>query len=408
MKSSAVNKILSIIIALLLWTYVIVEVNPVEQKTFRDIPVQLLNETALSGAGLAIAGTTEYTVEVTVSGKRMDVTGLSKDDIVATASLFGYGKGKNQIQVEVTAPEGFTQEWKPSKIQVVIEDLVAASKPIEVNVTNLESGMEEGDLELQPQEIEVSGAKSMVNSVKAVQVTLDAAKLTSRTKSIQLPATAIDADGMPVENVRLSANYVGVSAKLYPVKEVALNVEVTGEPGEGMELASQQIPNKVKIKGPKGVLKDIDSIDAEPVDISGITNNKQIRLTPILPESVELSRENGPLRAEFSLRNLSEREFTYTSNEIRVEGLSSLYVLNIQTPTIKVVATGSKEIMDTITKGAITPIIQAGEVDSATVSLPVTVSYSVSMNSVVVEPEAVDVVVNDVEDAQNADAQERE
>jgi hypothetical protein len=48
LKSNTANKIISVIIAILLWTYVIGMVDPTKTTTIRDVPVQLLNEDSLT------------------------------------------------------------------------------------------------------------------------------------------------------------------------------------------------------------------------------------------------------------------------------------------------------------------------------------------------------------------------
>jgi hypothetical protein len=61
LKSNTANKIISVIIAILLWTYVIGMVDPTKTTTIRDVPVQLLNEDSLTSKGLALSGEMDYT-----------------------------------------------------------------------------------------------------------------------------------------------------------------------------------------------------------------------------------------------------------------------------------------------------------------------------------------------------------
>ena len=61
-----ISIIISIIIALLLWSYVIIQVNPTKEETIARVPVQLLNVQSLTVRQLAIAGDGEYTVDVVV------------------------------------------------------------------------------------------------------------------------------------------------------------------------------------------------------------------------------------------------------------------------------------------------------------------------------------------------------
>ena len=121
-----ISIILSIIIALLLWSYVIIQVNPTKEETISRVPVQLLNIQSLTARQLAIAGDGEYMVDVVVEGRRADIMKVSSEDIVAEADLFGWSKGENYIPVNVKVPAGLKLiEVRSAKIQVTIEDLVA-------------------------------------------------------------------------------------------------------------------------------------------------------------------------------------------------------------------------------------------------------------------------------------------
>ena len=394
MKSSTTNKILALIIAVLLWAYVMAVEKPLMTQVFEDIPIQIENEAVLRASDLAIAETSELTTSVVLEGQRSDLKKLTAEDISASINVVGYGQGRNLVQVNVTVPDKVSvEEIKTPQVQVTIEQLIARNKPVVVNVMNLEAGTEEGAVEVAPQEIEVSGAKSRVNSVSSVQVTLDASQLSEKGTTVQLGATAVDSEGMPVENVSLSIDEVDVTAKLFRTKEVDLEVKVSGQPGNGMELASRQIPEKITIKGAKSVLKDISSIEAKPVDISGITDNTAVMLEPILPEGVEVDRSSADLSATFNLRDIMRKEFTYSSNEIIIESLSSEYTLSIETPTIRVLVSGPQSIMDTLTKSDLVPTLHAEGVDISTASLPVSISYDKRLNSVSVQPASVNVVV---------------
>lgn len=394
MKNSTTNKILALIIAGLLWAYVMAVEKPPMTMTFEDVPIQIENEAMLTAANLAIAETSELTTGVVLEGQRSDLKGLTLEDISASINVMGYSQGKYLVQVNVKGPDKVTvEEVKTPKIQVTIEPLIAKSKPVEVSVMNLEEGTEEGAVELAPQEIEVSGARSRVNSVTSVQVTLDASQLTEKAKTVQLSATAVDSDGMPVENVELSIDEVDVTAKLYRTKEVNLEVNVKGSPGNGMELAASSIPTKVTIKGSKSALKEISSIQAKTVDISGITDNTTVKLDLILPEGVEAARVSEDLSASFNLRDIVRKEFTYSSNEITIEGLSSDYTLSIDTPTIRVMVSGPASVMNALVKADLSPVIHAGSADAATTQLAVSINHSKNLNSISISPSVVSVSV---------------
>lgn len=394
MKNSTTNKILALILAVLLWAYVIAVEKPLMSVTFEDVPIQIENEATLTAANLAIAETSELTTSVVVEGQRSDLKSFTADDISASINVMGYSQGKYLLQVNAkTSDKVSVKEIRTPKVQVIIEPLLSVSKPVEVSVMNLAEGTEEGSIEITPQEVEVSGAKSRVNSVRAVQVTLDASQLSEKSKTVQLSGTPVDAEGLPVEYVTLSGSDIDVSAKLYRTKEVDLKVQVRGEPGNGLTLSGSTIPSQITIKGSKNDLKDIDSVSAETIDISNITDNTTIKINPILPEGVEVARASQNLTAVFSLRDIVRKEFMYSDNEITIEGLRSDYTLSINTPSIRVVLSGPAGVINPMRKSDLSPVIKAEDVDTSTTQLPIIINHSKSLNSLSVSPSVIDVSV---------------
>ena len=62
--------ILSLVIAICIWGYVIGETNPVDTRTFRSVPIQLVNEESLQEKGLAVLETSDTEMNITIIGTR--------------------------------------------------------------------------------------------------------------------------------------------------------------------------------------------------------------------------------------------------------------------------------------------------------------------------------------------------
>ena len=303
-----------------LWLYVISVVNPPTTVTIRQVPVTLLNEDYLSESKLAIAGDGKYTVDVELSGKRKDLI-LTPADLTATADLSGLIPGQNYITVKVTSPGNTTvEEIRTEKIQVYIDELVASDKPVELSILNVPAGTELSAIELDHDTISVSGAKSLVDMVDRVLVTVDAGSMTvDDPEQMQLAVTPVDAEGNTVKAVSMNHPYVTLSSTLYTVKSVPLYTRVDGAPGMGLELMSSNIPSSVSIKGTLLDLAKINYIDAEPLDIEGITTNAELEVIPVLPDGVELSAQNGSMVATFTLSEQGQVTLETDSSAVAAE-----------------------------------------------------------------------------------------
>lgn len=308
LKNNTVLKILSVLIAVCLWMYVMGNVNPMTTQTIENVPVELLNQDTLQERGLAIRGGLGFSVDIVVEGNRSVLHELDKDKIKATVDVFGYEAGQNSVPVQVEVPDNVRlKEVKTPRIEITVEELISAYKKVDVKfVGKAASGTEPGVVATSPSEIEVKGAKSLVNAVKTVQARLNAAELTDEPKSFQAKLQALNPNGEQIYDVTLSAETAEVEAALYHTKTVPLEVKTIGSLPKGHELEDMSVPEEIKISGMKEDLDSIEKIETEPVDMSRITNNTEIELKPIFPSGIQASQGSKKMVAEIKIKRLTE------------------------------------------------------------------------------------------------------
>ncbi len=399
LNSNNFLKVLSVVIAIVLWLYVIQVTDPMKTQTYSDIPVQLLNEESLAARGLALSGEATYTVGVKLQAKRAELTKISASDIIANADLFGYSIGKNYIPVTVEAPDGATiMGVEPIKINVVIEELVEVAKPIRIDfVGQFEDGIEAGQITTSPEEILVSGAKSEVSAVAYIKAEVNTSKLTAQGTTVQAKAVAVNSGGDVVSNVRLSSSFIDVTARLSQVKEVPLTVEVTGEVAPIYEVINMDIPDSVKIKGSAEALAGITELTAEPVDISAVASTSKVPLQIALPEGVEFASGYENLAIDMTIKPVATKQFTYTADEIVVEGIEEVSRISITTPQITVTASGSEVVIAGLKKEDLEPYLLLDTESLISATAKVQVRYEKTLGHITVDPAEVHITLNPAE-----------
>lgn len=396
LNSNTFYKIISVVVAIVLWAYVIEATEPMKTITITDVPVQLLNEESLATRGLALSGEATYTVDVEIEGKRADLSKITSSDFIANADLFGYSIGKNYIPVTVSAPEGITiNEVKPIKINVVIEELVEATKPIKVNfIGQLEEGIEAGQISTQPEEIQVSGAKSEVSVVAYVKADVNTSKLTAEGSTIQSKAVAVNSAGDVVENVRLSSAYIEVTAQLCDVKEVPLNLQVTGQVASIYEVTDIDIPTSVKIKGTTEDLRAITALTAGAIDISAVSSTSSLPVMIALPEGVEFATGYESLTVNLIIKPVATKQFTYMAEEISIEGMEDISNIAVSTPQITITASGSESVIAGLNKEDLQPYLTLDAEALISATAKVQVRYSKQLGHIAVDPAEIHITLN--------------
>ena len=79
--------ILAIVVALVLWLYVINVENPTGTAHLRELPVQLQGEEILEENGLMVTDLSEDTVTVRLSGKKKTLMKISRKNVSFTVDV---------------------------------------------------------------------------------------------------------------------------------------------------------------------------------------------------------------------------------------------------------------------------------------------------------------------------------
>lgn len=393
-SGSLFDKIIAVVIALILWVYVVNVINPSSSTTVTGVPVQLLNQEVLATSNLAIAGTDEYTVDVVIEGARSDILDVKSDDITANADLFGFGKGQNYLSVTVSVPEKITvKEIRSARIPVFIDELVKVSKSVVLQIGYTNKGYEIGGVSISPARIDVIGAKSLVDKVPYVRVMLTEEQLKEEPSPIECSAEAVDNEGNIVTGVRVSSAYVTVTASLYATKIVPLEVPIEGEPAGDIDLISQDIPKSVKIKGPSEILKNIQVVRATPIQIENLTEDSVIPVVPILPEGVELAEENLSISAVFKVSAVSEVSFEYSAEDIWIYNIPAGYKISAFAGKVTVSARGDEAIISGLQRMDLQPAINASSLTAGRNEAVLSTRYAQQLIRVKVLPATINVNV---------------
>lgn len=291
LKNNSTVKVISIILAVCLWAFVIGEVNPTIKTTIADVPIELTNVDTLPDRGLALSSDEEYFTDVVVKGSRSEVNALKASDIHATADLYGYNKGENTITIEVVLPDGIDlEEVKSPEITVMLEKMESVYLPVKVEFTGeTDEHLEASVISQVPAEVEVRGAASVVKTVTDVRVQIDVEDLSETSDVYAAVPTAWNEDGKLVKNVNISAQSVDVEAVLYHTKRVQLIMKVTGSPDSENGEAEVTVPDEITVKGTSENLQRVTSVTASSVDISDVTKDTTVKIEPELPSGIQLA-----------------------------------------------------------------------------------------------------------------------
>ena len=351
LENKRVNMILSLLIAIALWAFVIGEVNPEATRVYRDIPIHLIHEAALDESDLAVLSSSDASLTVTISGTRSEVNQIREKDIVATVDLNQAAIGENQLRVDVKVPSKVEVEAQSlNKVTVIVEQKISKDVPVKVRYNGNFNGEEEPITISQSMEtITITGAETNIGRVDHVDAVAEEDIVTEEESTFDCRLIPVDVNTSRVYNVELSQNTIEVTAELAKTKTVPLYVPILED--ENLQLQRTiTVPETITVKGRNTDLEAIESVTAQDLDVNAITENAELTIIPILPEGVEVSAETEPLVARIQVTKSISKTLTVNKANITLENLSDQYTAEILTTGIQITAVGSQDIISSLTK----------------------------------------------------------
>lgn len=283
---------LSILVAVIMWAFVMTSTNPSLSKTIRNVPLTIKNQEDLQKDGYTLVGRDQVSsVNVRVEGSRSDLASLTADDLIASVDLGVPTEGIKTLNVKVEGPSGIKiEKTTPSNLNFKVEKIIKKDLPIEIKISDrLKESKIINVSEQDPRKITVSGLRNNIDKVDKLIININNEEYLDG-KIHDIGVRPVDKNGKTVENVDLSKNDVSIAFDVLQSKEVKLEIDYGNLP-KNMQVEESKIsPDKLIIKGEKNILDKIDTIKTKKIDLSSLKNDEFEQSVELdIPEGVELN-----------------------------------------------------------------------------------------------------------------------
>ena len=384
-------KVIAFIFAVFLWFIVVNFDNPVGSSTFRDIPVQILNEDIITSAGEVYQVEGDKTVTVVVYATREVRQKLTSDNIVATADIKQIDSTGRLVPIEVTingfSGESVTAEAIPRNLTIQREKSgkKVMSLTVDTEGVKLADGYILGDASVEPDQVTITGAESVLDQVDRAVAQVDEVEGVSEDSVLPASLVLYDANGNELNQTQMSNNLgeegLSVSVEVMKVKGIPVVFDVEGSPAEGYKYSGcVSTPESVQVCGKSEDIDKISEIDvpASVIDISGASEpiEMSVDITPYLPEGVELVDENsGNVKVTVKIEQEGTLSVDFMVSSIRINNLAeNLQVSYEPDAEITFRFTGDEDLLDTL------DISNAVSVDLSDYDRPGTYDVPVKVN----------------------------
>jgi YbbR domain-containing protein len=370
-------------------------VDPTTTGRITGVPVVFAGEESLAENDLALVDPGDVTVDLTIKGDRSDVRKLvaNSDRISVVADVSGLTKGTHEVTLDITVPNAVElQKASIDEITVEIDDLVTKDIAVEVSYDGaFEVSQEAGNVKIDPESIAVTGAASTVQSIDHLSATVGVDELTEKTTVLTKSVTPVDANGNPVNHVKLETNEVRVTASIIASKTLPLKVETTGTPAAGFEIGEINAPATVTVSGAPSVLADLTEVKAT-ADVTDLEADATVTLVPDLPSGITVT-DPETLEAEISIAGVSSKTWSYAETEIVIDDLPEGYEAEIPSQTVKVTVSAEKDTLDNIKKSDLVLHVSAAGLAEGEQEAALTQVSSLDEGSVQIDPQTIRIVL---------------
>lgn len=372
MKNKILNnfglKVLSVVCAVILWIVVINISDYMMTVNIYNIPVEQINGDALSELDKIYDVASGDTVDIIVKGRRTVVSKLSASDFVATADLSTMSI-TNTVQIFVSAKNNevnnnITIICTDNSMSLNLEEKITKQFPIKVYQDGETADkFAVGEVSVTPNIITVEGPESAVNKITEARIKVN---VTGQSKSFDV-STAVnlyDAYGEEITNDKMSLDQDTVTANIsiYPVKEIPVELNVTGNPKEGYEISDIIYqPQTVLIAGDNEDLRDLKKIEINNVSVSGLDENLEtvLDLKNYLLEGIHIAQPNEDIAVTVVIEKLNKKEIVLTDKDITLEGTDAKYDYTVKvSDNYKVIVSGLGDLIDDVDVKKLKPVIK--------------------------------------------------
>jgi YbbR domain-containing protein len=341
----------ALLLSVAVWIAAVTAADPDEQRIYgKPVAIEIVGQ----DPGLVIIDEIPKAVEVTLRAPRSIWERLDGQEqpIRAVVDLSGLSAGEHRLNVQVQVSENPARVVSvlPTSFTVALEPLTSRVFSVGLNGQPA-TGYQAGNPTLDPLEVLVSGAESLVQQVARARVIVN---LTGTRESLnqQMDVQLYNASNQVLKGLSLNPSAVLVNIPVSQqggYRDVAVKVLVQGQVANGYLLTDLSVfpPIVTVYSTDPGLVNALPGIvETQPLELRGASENISTRLALSLPagisvvgeQSVQVNVGISPIQSNLTLVNI----------KLEMVGLSDGLSVQISPAEVDVILSGPAPLLDTL------------------------------------------------------------
>ncbi len=296
-------KILSIVLAVLCWFYVVFVTNPQIEISIKGIPVSLSDHQSIKNEGYIVSNETIPTVDIKLRGSRSMLANISKDNVLAYVDLSGCANsGTFDLPITIKLPYEEVSVISKSiyNVTVVVDRFVSRTFPVTTEYAGKlkDDTYTNGEIELSQNTVKVSGPDSVVKTIEGAKIVVDLNDTDSNIKG-KANVVLFNSNNVEIKNNNVTVNNkeIEYTCQVNCKKEVSVVPKLVHS-STTVKANVTDFP-KVTIIGNSDDINSIEAIETVEINLDGLSTPAIYRANLNIPENITV--ENGITSVEISL-----------------------------------------------------------------------------------------------------------
>ncbi len=292
-----------LIIAFLVWVYVMIDIDPVDTRELTSVQVKITNIGELNNHNLILSPNQKLEAGVKLKGRRSIIARKIKEGVILQTTIENAKIGENVTKISVNSenPE-ITYTITPSTLNLNIEDNISKSEKIQVySVGQLAENTVIDSLKLSKDTVTISGPKSLIDKIVRVEAQIDLEN-SKETLSKWIKLKFLDINGNEISGVFSDFSDILVTVSVKKEKSVPIYADILNDkPNFNMSLLNLTVsPQEIKIRGNEVDLEKIEKISTKPISLTKLLQDNSIKVEPNLPENIQSNVKTITISSEVS------------------------------------------------------------------------------------------------------------
>ena len=342
--------ILAIVVAMVLWLYVINVENPTGTARLGDLPIQLQGEEVLTENGLMVTDLSKDTVTIRLSGKKKTLMKISRKNVSLTLDVSSVtAPGDWTLTCRLNYPANVNTDnvtishYDDLKVTVTVEPQTTKTIPVRGQFMGTEAeGYRTGAVTVSPDTLTLTGPEDTLAKIAYALAQVEEEGLSS-SLSVQSPFILMTEDGLPadVANVTTDVSAVEVTVPVRKVAQVPLTVDlIDGGGATGDDVTCVITPETVTLVAEQEDEELPSYISLGEIDLSDVFDGASYYLPIEIPADAEGWNAPEYASVRLTMQGLTSLQVPVETARINLENIPAGYTPELVSDYLYVWARG--------------------------------------------------------------------